>query len=370
MKHAFIIFSFMVSCLASALAKDDPGEFSFRPCLPLNAAQRERLHHLTTEDPEAKALFEVLRREAEKRLDLKPHPLEVIHYEGRVNTDPQRIASVASLREMNDVSILFHYWQVTGDTATAETLKRFIREWSATYIPTGNDVNENKLLPIYTAYFSLRLEFEAGEREKIDLWIDALGALHAKAVAESKQFTNRYSKHLRLLALFGLILDRPEWRALAMEGVKRFVQESLRADGTSLDLERRDTLTYHTSSLRPPIELAVLAGEEGASLYTWTASSGGSLKKSVDYVVPYADGTKTREEWRNSKVELDRKRAEAGLEAYRIGRLYEPKDALHLLEEASYFDPGLVPLVLKLQDSSAQRFGSWTMVIHAACREF
>jgi hypothetical protein len=195
-----------------------------------------------------------------------------------------------------------------------------------------------------------------------------MGELHARAVRDSTRFTNRYTKHLRLLATFGLILDRHEWQQAAQDGIKRFVTESLRADGTSYDLEHRDTLTYHNSALRPVIELAVLSGPDGSALYTWENPDGGSITKSVDYVLPYASGEKTREEWRNTQEDLDRRRAAEGIEAYRPGRLYEPKNALRLLEEASYFDPSLVPLVLKLHESTAERFASWTMVVNAAAR--
>ena len=359
----------VLSALPSARSEHGPGEFSFRPCLPLNEEQRDRLRHLVASDQEARKLFAVLKSEAEARLGLQPRPIEVICYEGLVNTDPKRIASVASLSEMEDVSILFHYWQATGDASTAAALKRFILAWAATYRPTGNDVNENKLYPVFVAYLALRPEFESDERKSVDQWIETLAGLHAAAVDESRHITNRYTKRLRLLAVFAKILNRPDWHAQAMAGLKRFVQESLRADGSSLDLEMRDSLTYHNSALQPAIDLAVAAGPDGPDLYAWTAPSGGSLKKSVDYVVPFANRTKTREEWRNSSADLDRRRAAAGLEEYRAGRLFDPQDALGLLEAASCFDPGLVPLVLQLQGSGAERYGSWTMLVNAACRE-
>jgi hypothetical protein len=79
-------------------------------------------------------------------------------------------------------------------------------------------------------------------------------------------------------------------------------------------------------------------------------------------------GRKERREWSNSRVALDRRRAEAGIESYRQGRPYEPNDALRLLEEASYFDPSPTPLVLKLHGGAAKRFPSWTMVVNAACQ--
>ncbi|MFW5846280.1 MAG: iduronate-2-sulfatase, partial [Planctomycetota bacterium] len=118
------------------------------------------------------------------------------------------------------------------------------------------------------------------------------------------------------------------------------------------------------SSLKPPIELAMILGEP--ELYTWEGPEGGSLKKSVDFVVPYATGEKTHKEWVDSRVRLDQERAAAGLEKYRPGRLYEPKSAHELMEYASFFDSGLIPLALSLDDSDAERYPGWRMLVHDA----
>jgi len=65
-------------------------------------------------------------------------------------------------------------------------------------------------------------------------------------------------------------------------------------------------------------------------------------------------------------IDLDRRRAEAGLEKYRLGRLFEPKDALELMEYASYFDPTLLQVVQHLTDRPSERFPTWqTLMNHA-----
>lgn len=178
-----------------------------------------------------------------------------------------------------------------------------------------------------------------------------------------------------LRAVMGVLLQRlleaemtAHLGATAHEGIRCFVTESLYADGASRDLKRRDTLTYHVSSLRPPLQLAMLAGKKGRDLNAWESKAGGSLKKSVDYVVPYAMGEKTRREWTNSEVDLDRRRAEAGLDEYKPGRLYEPRRALKLMELASYFDPALLKVVLHLTGSNAKRYPTWQTLVNGACR--
>ncbi len=213
-----------------------------------------------------------------------------------------------------------------------------VTAWAAVYTPTGNDVNENKLLPLFVACEGLRSTFSPAHREQVDDWIARLGDLHAEAVRSSKHYTNRYAKHVRLLALFGRILDRDDWRQTAKRGFENLVTNGLRADGPAL--------------------------------YNWTSPSGSSLRKSVDYVVPYANGTNTREEWRHTKVDLDRRRAAAGLKTYLPGRLFNPAQALELLIDASLFDPTLKPLVQKLSnDSLPGRYANWTPLINSVLSE-
>jgi len=261
---------------------------------------------------------------------------------------------------------VLRYWQVSGDQQAAQMLERHVLAWTNTYEITGNDVNENKFHPLLSAYYSLRTDFSDADRRRVDAWVETLGEHHARAVRKSRHFTNRYTKHIRLTAISGMILDRDEWIELAVDGIRRYVTESLNADGTSQDLERRDALAYHVSGLRPPLELAMLLGRRGRALYTWQSPEGASLKKSVEYVVPYAMGEKVHLEWVDTKVDLDRRRAAAGLEKYRPGKEYDPHDASKLMEAAAYFDPELMKVVRHLSEDDAARFPTWQTLVNVA----
>ncbi len=358
---------------ASAIAPSlghEVGEVEIRELLPLSPPQRAALRQIAATDVEANALLQTRLTNARALLKNEPNPLAAIDYEGLVNTDPRRMKAVERLAELDDAAALFEAWQATDEPQFAAAARRYVGAWAATYQPTGNDVNENKLLPLMMIYQSLRADYAPDERAKIDDWLSEIARKGiATAERQPKLFrTNRYTKTLRIVATIGLALDKKEWLDYASAGLKEFVSNQLYADGGSYDLKRRDTLTYHSSSLRPLLDLAVLAARQGDDLYRWSSPSGSSLQKSVDYVVPYATGEKQRREWTNSEVELDRKRAAAGLEAYRAGRLYEPKSALDLMQQAAYFDASLLPLAAKLAGGEAQRFPTWRAVVNEAVR--
>jgi hypothetical protein len=356
----------------AARADAEVGEVEIRSVLPLSAAQRARLALLVGQDPSARTLLATRRQEAARLLApgaAPPRPLAVIHYEGLVNTDARRVETVKHLEDMDAAALLLEVWQATGDPAAARRCREYVLAWAGVYKPTGNDVNENKLLPLFTAYEAMRNDFPEAERRHVDSWMSEIAAKQLEAAKDpTARLTNRHTKRLGIIAVIGLALGRQEWLNYAWAGAREFVGSQLYADGTSYDLENRDTLTYHCSALRPLVSLAVLASRNGRDLYSWKAPSGSSLKGSVDYVVPFAAGRKQRREWTNSKVDLDRRRAAAGIAFYQPGSLFQPRSAKPLLEEASYFDAGLLPLVARLEGRpGGGRYPTWRTVLNAAC---
>ncbi|MEM6855143.1 MAG: alginate lyase family protein, partial [Planctomycetota bacterium] len=317
------------------------GEFEIPQTVLLDGAQLDRLAALIATDPEAKAIADRVVAEAQPALARGPEPLAVIHYEGLVNTDPRRVETVASLNQMGDIARLLRAWQVSQDAKIADHLRALILAWTQAYEITGNDVNENKFSPLLMAYASLRESFASEDRAQVDGWVQELGSLHAARVAAVGGVSNRYGKHLRITALCAAVLDHPAWRDAAVDGARRMIAHGLRPDGSSHDLEERDSLGYHGSAVRSLIAMSLLIprADDEPTLYDWVAPSGASIRKSVDFVLPYASGEKTREEWRNTKVELDRQRAAAGIAEYQPGRRYEPRQALPLMEAASLYDP-------------------------------
>ncbi len=359
----------IVACCGGSIAFADPGELVIRDVLPFTAPERAALAALVSSDPEAHALLAEKQAALDAFSDRTPRPLTEIIYEGRLNNDPARITTVAHLYDLEATAAWLEVWQATADPALALRIRDMVSAWTAAYVPTGNDVNEGKLVPLLVAYVALRPEFAPPDRTRIDDWVRRLAAPHLAAARDHTRATgNRYAKRLRLLALAALVLDEPAWRAEADSGLRALVDRALNPDGTSHDLIERDTLTYHTTTLRPLLSLAWLARRREEDLYTWTAPRGGSIKRSVDYVVPYATGEKAREEWKNSRAEIDRQRAAAGIAHYQPGKRYDPRQALPLLEEAELFDPTLGPLVATLSDRPGRRFPTWRTVLNAALR--
>ncbi len=91
------------------------GEFDIRPVIPLAPAQLERLRTIARTDPAPKDIAAETQEDGGARLGVEPTPVATIDYEGLINTDPRRIASVRRLEQMDDVAALTRYWQISED---------------------------------------------------------------------------------------------------------------------------------------------------------------------------------------------------------------------------------------------------------------
>jgi len=179
---------------------------------------------------------------------------------------------------------------------------------------------------------------------------------------------------MKLVGTLGLILNRETYVAYALEQAKKYIDKALYGDGTSRDLQQRDALSYHVSGLKPLMTFAITMDQlgknkNGLQTFNYQNPAGGSLRKSVDFVVPYAMGEKQHPEWVNTKVELDRQRAAAGIAHYQPGTLYEPEQSREMFELASYFDPKYRKVVQHLMKGRVQEFDSWFSVLVAAASE-
>jgi hypothetical protein len=176
---------------------------------------------------------------------------------------------------------------------------------------------------------------------------------------------NWESKRLKITGIAGAILKDNQLTDHSIEGFKAYISSAYFPDGTSNDLLSRDALQYHISGLKPCLSAFINLSkfDKRFDLYAWESPTGSSVKKSVEYVVPYATGLKQRREWTNSKVELDRRRAEAGIEAYQPGKLFDPQQAHELFEWACFFNPEWFSVFNNAETSPY--FSSWIGMLNS-----
>jgi hypothetical protein len=356
------------------LAEQREGEFDLRQALPLTPLQRAKLQQLVQTDPEAKVLWGTLKASADAVVNDAPKPRGAIVYQGKLDTDPERIESVESLKDMDKIALLSQAYAASGNAIYSDALKRFTLAWVKAYVPNGNSINENKLEPVFYAYDMTRDAFSTEEKQLAEKWLRKIANRQIETNGwrdrehSKKALDNWDAKRIKIVGGIGFVLGDEALIQYGIDHYKKYIELGLFPDGTSHDLKVRDALSYHQSGLKPMLVLAILADRKGVVLYPYEAASGSSLVKSIEYVRPYADGTKTREEWKNTTVGLDKERAHAGIDYYQPGKLFDPQSAAELFELASYFNPDYAPLVARLRAGKTTRFPSWQAVLNEAMK--
>ena len=305
----------------------------------LDSGEITALREVTAHNNRAQALYDSVATLARRQINDEPRPLAKLHYEGMLPTHPDRIDTRKSLEDMDKVIRFIYASYGSDDTLWVEPVKRFVTAWATTYRPDGNPINENKLMALFWGYYLFRSHFSDEERALVTRWMNTI----AEAEKQRKHTPNNnwQAKRYKIIGLVGCVIEDDSLKNFALRGFKEYINTAYFADGTSNDLVERDALSYHLGGLKPLLSAFVnlSAFDPAFDLYDYVSPTGSSVKKSVAYVVPYARGERTREEWVNTTVALDKERAAAGLVEYQPGILFDPEKAVSLFEWASYYNP-------------------------------
>ena len=326
----------------------------------LNQEEKASLKQLIKTNKDVERLYKSILYEAESGLNNKPNPIETVYYEGLLETHPKRTRTMQSFADIDYVISLIYASYGNDKSEFANKAKEIIVAWANTYKPTGNPINENKFNAFYWGYHLFKDEFDKAEQQIVENWLLEIAQKEMKR--ERTPNNNWEAKRCKMIGIIGCILENEELKDYSIKHFKRYITTAYYADGTSRDLEQRDALHYHVSGLKPCISAFINLSQmdKRFDLYPFVSENNSSIKKSTEYVVPFATGEIQREEWRNTKVKLDKERAAAGLAEYQPGKLFEPEKAYELFEWACYYHPEWVSIFEK-----EEKITSWVGLLNS-----
>jgi hypothetical protein len=309
---------------------------------------QHEINNLKTEvnnSPKARNLADSILLLAEQAFQRTPRPLEVVYYEGLLPTNPNRIDTRISLQDVDVAVNLIYASYLSDDPRYAEKAAEFALSWASRYQPTGNPINENKFVAFYWIYHLFGDVFSEGDKKVMEDWMREI----VRMEMERKRTPNNnwQAKRMKMIGIIGCILDDQSYQDFALEGFKKYLGSAYYADGTSRDLRQRDALHYHLSGIKPALSFFINLSSfnNEFELYEFEGDSGGSIKKSLEFTLPYARGEKQHAEWVNTTVKLDKERAAAGLAEYQPGMLFDPADAIPAFEWAIYYNSEWIDII-------------------------
>ncbi|WP_437440171.1 alginate lyase family protein [Ralstonia pickettii] len=280
---------------------------------------------------------------ATQHLEQTPHPLPRLHTEGTLPHQGIYDESVAAARDFPVMRDAAMAWSLTGDTRFAEQVDIFLHAWVGTYVPSFNPIDETKFDALIQAYTLARDGLTPGTRVETQRFLRTLAEGYIARTESARQplshtWVNNWQSHrIKLMALSAAALGD---QALVAQVHRLFLQQlanNVRPDGSVEDFEDRDALHYVVYDLEPLTMAAIAVQPFGQQWLHERAANGATLAAAVDWLVPYADGSRTHEEYVHSHVAFDRKRADAGLPGF--SGMWEPKSAGTLYWQAARLDP-------------------------------
>ncbi len=350
---AIRIVALVAACLSSGL---HAGTVSLLP------DEITHLRQLIATNTEAARQFSTVQKEAVAALGFEPTPIVKVITEGRLDKDPAKIRTEASLADMAKMESLAWSWAGTGDSRYAVKAREYILAWAEVNQPDGDAINETQFEPLIVAYDLLRDTFPDSERTLVDDWLrhkaNVLWADH-RGLSE-----NWFSHRLKIVGLIGWTIGDQSLIAEAVAGFHRQINRNFKPDGASTDFYLRDALHYHLYDVEPLLTLSRVAERNGENFFEYAATNGATLQSGVDFVVPFATGAKTHVEFVNSKVKFDLKRAQNGQGEYQH-HVWRPVESIRLFSIAAWFRPQYGDLAARLAGHPGRDFFSWQMVLNA-----
>lgn len=331
---------------------------------------KKELHRLQTEiakDDAVKNLFSHFKARADKALGEAPNPIEKIRSEGLLMGNPLKTATLKAVEDVPKIYVLALVYRLSNQSVYLNKAVEFLLAWAKLNQASGNPIDETKLHEAIVAYDLIRNNIKPGDRSVIDNWLASIADAEVNspyAKPERSTSKNNWNSHrIKIITLIACTIHQEKYYETIDKELKDQIQKNLYPDGTGFDFKERDALHYHIYDLEPLLTTAItLKRATGRDYFNYQSPTGSSIKKSVDFLVPFVTGEKTHVEFVNSKVRFDRERAKNNEQGYQL-KNFVPSTGIGVLSQASYFDPQYIKDIQKSTQNND--YLNWEMVINA-----
>ena len=301
-------------------------------------------------------------RSADRVADRLPHTVPRIHVEGTLPHQGIYDESREALRDFPAARDLALAARLTGRERYATQAARLIEAWSSAYRPSFNPIDETGIDGLVVAYDLLPDAAKAPLARSVGRLLRELaeGYLERMPSLRGGTATNNWQSHrIKLVALTAYAIGDPALIAGARRAYAAQLAANIGADGTTIDFTQRDAVHYVVYDLEPLALAALAAARHGDDWYHLRAPSGASLAQALDWLVPYADGSRTHVEFVHSTVRFDGERRDAGVPGFAGD--FDPKVAREVFALAARLDGRYAALARKLGASDPLLDIAWPL---------
>jgi hypothetical protein len=334
----------------------------------LNDKEVQNLKELIAKDAQVKKLYNQYQALADVAVNVNPQPIDTIRTEGLLKGNPKKIATAFALRDMDKMYAMAITYRIDGEKNYLSNLSAYLTAWAKSNIGRGDPIDDTNLEPAIQAYDLVKTKLKPNDNDLIVKWVKQTADIeidkHNKGLNKETAYNNWNSHRLKIVGMIAYAINDEGYKKYVDEDLKRHLPKNLLPDGSSVDFKLRDALHYHVYDMEPLLTLAiVLKRANGTDVYSTVTDNGASIKKSVEWVVPYVTGEKTHGEFVNSTVKFDRDRAKNGEAEYIPGTLWDAKNGYKTLVLAAYFNPQYNTTIKAIKKTTSD-YSDWQLVLN------
>ncbi|MEX3637133.1 alginate lyase family protein [Paraburkholderia sp. BR14320] len=302
----------------------------------------------TNADPGVKALV----ANVQAHLNEQPHALAKLHTEGTLPHEGIYDQSVEAQKDLDLLRDAALAWRATSDDRFLKLVDRLLYVWVTTYQPSFNPIDETGFEGLILAYDMTASALPVKTRNAAMAFLTKfangyIAQIDAQPRPLTGTFRNNWQSHrIKLIAMAAFTLDNRKMINAAQRLFVEHIGDNIAPDGSTIDFGERDALHYVTYDLQPLVTAALAARRHNRNWLQEKGANGATLLAALNWLVPFAMGAQTHEEFVHSNVAFDAKRREAGLPGY-SGR-WDPKNAAELFHLAARLDGRFTPVALQL----------------------
>ncbi|MGF6957503.1 alginate lyase family protein [Paraburkholderia youngii] len=302
----------------------------------------------TNADPGVKALV----ANVQAHLNEQPHALAKLHTEGTLPHEGIYDQSVEAQKDLDLLRDAALAWRATSDDRFLKLVDRLLYAWVTTYQPSFDPIDETGFEGLILAYDMTASALPVKTRNAAMAFLTKfangyIAQIDAQPRPLTGTFRNNWQSHrIKLIAMAAFTLDNRKMINAAQRLFVEHIGDNIAPDGSTIDFGERDALHYVTYDLQPLVTAALAARRHNRNWLQEKGANGATLLAALNWLVPFAMGTQTHEEFVHSNVAFDAKRREAGLPGY-SGR-WDPKNAAELFHLAARLDGRFTPVALQL----------------------
>jgi hypothetical protein len=289
--------------------------------------------------------------------------------------DPDKIKSLKAVEDGGKIYALALVYKIGGNKTYLDKAAAYLLAWAKVNKSSGDPIDETKLDDFFTGYDLIRNDVGPETRKAVDKWLLSIadGELNSEhAIGTKGTAINNWNSHrIKIIAMVAYTLHDKQYDTIVQQLLARQVAINLYADGSGYDFAERDALHYHIYTLEPLLTAAmVIYRATGKDYFRYESKTGSSIKKSVDFLVPYVTSEKTHGEFVNSRVSFDMARAKNNEKGYQPGTRFKPASGIHVLEEASFFDNKYLAVIQQTSATGNAHNNDWELILNKVRKPF